>query len=60
MNVTKGPAFYHYMKRLQNIMDFHVYYSVEYRSNGYFIKTLKPLNVSAIHIPRVGWIQVHK
>ena len=60
MNVTKGPAFNRTMKRFQNIMDFHVYYSAEYRANGYFIKALKPLNVNAIHIPKVGWIKVHK
>lgn len=58
--IKKGKGYDHFAARVRNIMDFHMYSTYKLQANHYFIRTLKPLNIISIDIPKVGSVTVNK
>lgn len=54
----KGKGYERFALRAQNIMNFYVYETYKLRDNHYFIRSLKTLNIKAINIPSVGWVNI--
>lgn len=54
----KSKGYARYAARVGNIVDFYIYETYHLRENHYYIRSLKPLTIKAINIPRVGWVNI--
>lgn len=54
--IKKGKGYAHFAARVGNIIDFYIYETYHLRANHYFIRSLKPLNIKSINIPKIGWV----
>lgn len=54
--IKKGKGYDRFAAHARNIMDFYIYETYHLRENHYFIRSLKSLNIKAISIPGIGWV----